>query len=69
MTDNHQWQRDRENVAALLFLVALVIGGTLLSLGVGRNVRVLDCVTAGFRNCGPPVDAAAGTAGVHPAGN
>ena len=53
MADN----RDRQNVAALVLLLVLVVGGTLLFFSVARNVRVLDCVTAGFRNCGQPIDA------------
>ena len=50
-------QRTRQNIAALIFLLVFVIGGTLLFLGMGRSAAILDCITAGFRNCGGPIDA------------
>ena len=53
-------RRNRQNIAALLFLLVVVIGGTLLFLSLGRKVALLDCLTAGFRNCGGPVDAGNG---------
>jgi hypothetical protein len=49
--------RNRQNVAALIFLIIIAVGGTLLFLAVGRSAAVLDCLTAGFRNCGQPLDA------------
>ena len=49
--------RNRQNVAALIFLIIIAVGGTLLFLAVGRSAAVLDCLTAGFRNCGRPLDA------------
>jgi hypothetical protein len=49
--------RNRQNVAALIFLLVIAVGGTLLFLAVGRSAAVLDCLTAGFRNCGQPLDA------------
>jgi hypothetical protein len=50
-------QRTRQNIAALVFLLVVVIGGTLLFLSISRSAAILDCVTAGFRNCGGPIDA------------
>jgi hypothetical protein len=50
-------QRTRQNVAALIFLLVLVVGGALLFLALGRRVALLDCLTAGLRNCGNPIDA------------
>jgi hypothetical protein len=55
MDDQETRRRNRQNQAALLLLVVLVVGGTLLFLSIGRNIAVLDCVTAGFRNCGNPI--------------
>jgi hypothetical protein len=50
-------QRTRQNIAALIFLLVFVIGGTLLFLSMGRSAAILDCITAGFRNCGGSIDA------------
>jgi hypothetical protein len=57
MANDDGAQRNRQNVAALIFLLIVVIGGTLLFLSIGRSAAILDCVTAGFRNCGGPIDA------------
>jgi hypothetical protein len=51
------YARNRQNVAALIFLLVIAAGGTLLFLAVGRSAAVLDYLTVGFRNCGQPLDA------------
>jgi hypothetical protein len=55
MDDQETRRRSRQNQAALILLLVLVVGGTLLFLSIGRNIALLDCVTAGFRNCGSPI--------------
>ena len=57
MADNDQSHRSRQNVAALVFLLVVVIGGALLFLSLSKSAAVLDCMVAHFRNCGEPIDA------------
>jgi hypothetical protein len=57
MADNDQSQRSRQNIAALVFLLVVVIGGALLFLSLSKSAAVLDCMAAHFRNCGEPIDA------------
>jgi len=56
MADHDQSQRNRQNVAALVFLFVIVIGGALVLLSLEHSSAALDCVAAHFRNCGEPID-------------
>ena len=42
MADHDQSQRSRQNIAALIFLIVVVIGGAVLFLSLGKSVAVLD---------------------------
>ena len=41
------------NLAALVFLALLVIGGVWLANAISRNSKLEDCLMAGRRNCAP----------------
>ncbi len=43
--------RDFANIAALVFVVALAIGGYWLFTEIGRHNEILNCVASGRRNC------------------
>ena len=45
-------QTERQNVAALIFLVVLVVLGALVFVVLERDSALVDCLSAGFRNCG-----------------
>jgi hypothetical protein len=40
-------------LVALLFFVALAIGGYFVARKIGDNSRMQDCIQSGRRNCAP----------------
>jgi hypothetical protein len=56
MADHDQSQRNRQNVAALVVIFVIVIGGALVLLSLEHSSAVFDCLAAHFRNCGEPID-------------
>jgi hypothetical protein len=50
-------QRTRQNVAAIVVLLVIVIGGAVLFLTLSHRLAVLDCVAARWRDCGQTIDA------------
>jgi hypothetical protein len=45
--------RARQNLIAVVVLVALVLGGIWLFTTLRRSARIEQCLEAGLRNCGP----------------
>jgi hypothetical protein len=46
-----QENRDFANIAALIFVVALALGGYWLFNAIQRHNEILNCVASGRRNC------------------